>query len=792
MVSVVRGRRRGATGGATLAVAVVLLAAACGSNAGAASGGPGWRVVGNPFRLEFDSGGKTVAEEPNTTGGPGGRLGYALEDNSYHGLGHLLGVQPVSGGSEYRVSTDESSRTAYVTVRKASGGVSVSVRFEPATGVAATVESFESRPNEHFLGGGERPATLDLRGQALAIKTSNTCQNRMPAPFFASTAGYGVALRSSAIAALAFPGADPATACAGGSEPVCPLVGGTASIQLCVKAPRLAYRVFFGDPQRVVSAYTKLVGRPRVPPPSQFGLIKWRDQVGGAGDLYADVTELHKLAVPVGWILLDNPWETGLCYGSMQFDAERFPDPGGMIRKLHALGVRFMLWVSPLVRRQWCPPPPQYPAASLISGTGNAYTLDLTDPATLHTFESSLEKLVALGVDGFKGDRGDEFDLEGVKLAGGPGAAFQNTYPLLYERAAAQAVKAEGKTASFATIFRAASPGSAAVVPGFWGGDQQGTFAGLQQAIHDGLSAGLAGYAVWGSDTGGYANVDPPLTPEVFVRWAQFSAVSPVFEVGGVGKSATFWDFGRQTVDLFRQAAVLHYELFPYLDALARTAHATGLPILRPLALQYPGDANAWTHDLEVLVGPDLLAAPVTASGTQASVYLPRGSWIDLATGATVRGGGPPFARPTPLSELPLYLRTGGAIPFAARVPAIWSKAWPLDALTMPGRGGWLYAPGAGRTTADDPSFGRLTASTTGSTVDLRLTRAPRETQVLVAGKAVPSEVRIDGRALRRAASEAALRETGDGWLPIDGPFRGIVLKLAPSHGTTHVRIIFG
>lgn len=775
-----------------LAAGLVSLVAACGSGAGAVVDGPGWHVTGKPFRLEFLSGGKVVAEEPNTSGGPGGRLGYVLTDNSYHGLGRLLGTRSVPGGVEYRVSTDERPRSAYVTVRRAERGVKVSVRLSPATDVTATVESFESRPDEHFLGGGERPAALDLRGQALAIKVSNSCQNRMPAPFYASTAGYGVALRSSAIAALAFPGADPATACAGGSEPVCPLVGGTASIQLCVEAPRLAYRVFFGDPRHVVSAYTKLAGRPRVPPASQFALIKWRDEVGRADDLYADVAELRKLDVPIGWILLDNPWETGLCYGSMQFDTEKFPDPGGMIRRLHSLGVRFMLWVSPLVRKQWCPAPSQYPTSSLIDGGGNAYTLDLTDPATLHTFESSLEKLVALGADGFKGDRGDEFDLEGVKLAGGPGAAFQNTYPLVFERAVAAAVEAEGKTSTFATIFRAASPGSAALVPGFWGGDQQGTFEGLQQAIHDGLSAGLAGYAVWGSDTGGYANADPRLTPEVFVRWAQFSAVSPIFEVGGVGKSATFWDFGPQTVDLFRQAAVLHYELFPYLAALARTAHATGLPILRPLALAYPGDANAWTHDLELLVGSDLLAAPVTASGTQASVYLPHGSWIDLASGAAVRGGGAPFVRPTPLAELPLYLRAGGAIPFAARTPAIWQKPWPVDALTMPGRGGWLYAPGAGRTSAGDPRFGRLVATSSGSRIDLRLARAPRETQVLVAGAAVPSEVRIDGRAVRRAASETALRSDREGWLRVDGPFRGVVLKLAPRRGSADVRMAFG
>ena len=141
----------------------------------------------------------------------------------------------------------------------------------------------------------------------------------------------------------------------------------------------------------------------------------------------------------------------------------------------------------------------------------------------------------------------------------------------------------------FPTIFRAAAPGSAANAAGFWAGDQAGTFEGLKQAIHDGLSAGVAGYPIWGSDIGGYASADPPLTAEVFVRWAQFSAVSPIFEVGGIGRNATFWDFGARTVGLFRAAAVLHYELFPYLYGLARTAHATGLPVLRPLGARRPG-----------------------------------------------------------------------------------------------------------------------------------------------------------------------------------------------------------
>src|SRR5258708_33779219 len=99
---------------------------------------------------------------------------------------------------------------------------------------------------------------------------------------------------------------------------------------------------------------------------------------------------------------------------------QTFPDPAGMIAALHARGVQFMLWVSPLVRQQLCPPSTLYSQADLF-GNSKAQTIDLTDLGTLAIFESELRSLLALGVDGFKADRGDEIDLEPENFAGGSG-----------------------------------------------------------------------------------------------------------------------------------------------------------------------------------------------------------------------------------------------------------------------------------------------------------------------------------------------------------------------------------
>lgn len=666
--------------------------------------------------------------------------------------------------------------------------------LRPSSGVVATFEAFAAGPNEHFLGGGERPGALDLRGQALAVKVAYACQNLMPAPFYLSSAGYGVSLRTSAIAALGFPGSTSSSACPGGATPRCSLADGLSVVQLCAKLPALSYDLFVGTPGAIVSAYTATIGRPQLPPTSQFELIKWRDVVSGPSQLFEDVDKLHALRVPIGWVLLDNPWESNLCYGTMTFDAVRFPDPAGMIRRIHARGVRFMLWVSPLVREQYCPPPSQYPQSVLYGTGGNAVTIDLSDAATRSTFEASLRTLIGYGVDGFKADRADEIDLEPERLAGGSGVTLHNLYPLLYAQAIAHAIRDTGHRGNFATIVQAAAPGSAATLPGFWAGDQSGTFSGLQQAIHDGLSAGVAGYPTWGSDTGGYGAT---VSAEVFVRWAQFSAVSPIFEVGGTGENGTFWNYGTPTVDAFRDAAVLHYELYPYLYELARAAHATGVPILRSLAFEYPNDPAAWTQDLEVLVGHDLLAAPVTsaapagAHGTvHAPVYLPAGSWVDLATG-TVDLGAASFMRTTPLSELPLFLRAGAAIPFAARAPLIWQKAWPTNALELPGRGGWLYAPAPGRTHVQTAEFGSLSATTTAAgTVSLAVSHALRQTQVFLATTRVPAFVRFGGRTIARARSAAALRNAAEGWAVVRRPFPEVVLKLAPRAGVERVDLV--
>jgi alpha-D-xyloside xylohydrolase len=688
----------------TAVAALAALLAGCGSSP--AKQGLTIRVDKNPFRITILRDGKTVLAEQRDA-----RLRYELGPGVQHKLTKLISAN----GNVYEVATDEPGRTAIVAVDSVPNGFRIHMSLQPRAAKARIYDSLDTQPNAHFLGGGEQRRQVDLRGAIVPIKVSTGC-GYAPVPFFASSAGWGLLLDSPNVAALAFPGSSGGTGCQFGADPACSFPALADRVEVCATGGSLSERIFVGSFPQTLSFYQAATGPRRVPPPSELALIKWRDSVTGPRQVLEDVTRFQAAGIPLGWVLLDNPWET--CVGSLTVDRSRIPDPAGLIRQVHALGVKFMLWVSPKILCN-----PGYPAAALLGDPKNQVELDLRSRKVNAAFQSKLRKLVALGIDGVKADRGDEVDLEPID------ASYQNDYPVFYAD-----LVMDGLPKGDAAIFRAATAGSD--IPGLWAGDQDGSFDGLKEAIHAGLSASMSGFPTWGSDVGGYRS--EKLTAEVFARWAQLGAVSPIMEVGGIGANSTPWTLGPTAMSVLKDAAILHYELFPYVYGLLEK----GQSVLRPLGYAYPGDPQAWTADLEFLVGPDLFAAPVTGGGRTPSVYLPHGSWIDLYTGQLARGG-QVFTRPTPLTQFPFYVREGAVVPFNLRTADSW---WGVHEQTHAGRAGWL----------------------TTNFASLDLHAQPHDVQIFVPAPDRPRHVLLGGRAVA--------------WTWNAGTMPGVVLRL---HGPT-------
>jgi alpha-glucosidase (family GH31 glycosyl hydrolase) len=809
---------------ATTSVAALAVLAALLSGSGTTADADtqaSWRVNPSPFVISFLSHGRTVTSEAGgTTAGPGGRLSYQA-DGTYHRLTDLTGERAVPGGTAYSVATDEPGRTATVTVTRTSEGVRLAWTLTPSTGVTEVFESLTAGPAEHYLGGSSA-AYVDLRGRIRGwspgkegSEAGDYCQDQeqSASPFYLSSGGYGLYAEGSDIGRFAFPGATPVadgptcarTPSVPTGDPVpapCPVSASALPdrVQVCVFSDRLSYDVFFGSPAQVTTGYYRVTGLPSLPPRGEFGLMKWRDVSADQAQVLADVAEFRRLGIPLGTIWIDNPWEqqppgnTGrmngsACVGSLRFDPTFFPDPAQMIAAVHAAGVKFGLWVGPQVSS-----PRASQGGGSCAGLNSVWSangwlipgtnyIDFSNPAARAYYTAQLTRLFSTGVDMAKEDRGEEFRLQTAQLSGGSGASLYLEYPDLYHAAVTDALRAVDGNA-FETLVRSGVPGTAAVAHGMWGSDTFATFSGLQAELRYGISESLTGDFAWGSDTGGIdpqppATVADAPTPVLFDRWAQFSAVSPVFEVGGAGLNATPWEYPSWAVDDFRSSVILHYELFPYLYGLAVQAARTGVPILRAVGYQYPSDQAAWAAgDQEFMVGPDLLAAPVTASRAEAdgvagrptpvSVYLPAGRWVNVFTGQVVPGG-QTVVDSAGLDEFPLFLRTGTAIGFNARTPDVWSGGWGTNDLAKPGLAGWLYAPGAS---------GRVV-----------LHGAPPHAQVLVLMSHPPRSVSVDGRVLPRAADAAALRGMDSGWVFSPGAFGGVTVKVSAASSTLIVQV---
>lgn len=182
-------------------------------------------------------------------------------------------------------------------------------------------------------------------------------------------------------------------------------------------------------------------------------------------------------------------------------------------------------------------------------------------------------------------------------------------------------------------------------------------------------------YGYWSHDIGGHMFLDGApgerrnIDPELYVRWMQFGAFSPILRThsakdGGLRKEP--WRFSPETLATLRDTVSLRYQLAPYLYTASRQAYDTGVSILRPLYYAWPDQPKAYEARSQYMFGDDMLIAPVTKAGTdgvaQMDIWLPPGRWYDANRSETISGGRS-ITRDYLLNEIPVFVRAGAAIP---------------------------------------------------------------------------------------------------------------------------------
>ncbi|MBI1881360.1 MAG: alpha-glucosidase, partial [Chloroflexi bacterium] len=306
--------------------------------------------------------------------------------------------------------------------------------------------------------------------------------------------------------------------------------------------------------------------------------------------------------------------------------------------------------------------------------------LDFTNPRASAWWQERVRlALTEVGFDGAMLDFGEDAPVHACYANGQPGELMHNHYPVLYHQAAYEAGQAT-KPGDFVFFARAGYSRSQPYTTGRFTGDQVrswDTQRGLPSVIPAILSGSLSGWPYWGPDIAGFfgyprrveavspeeAATQLKAEKELWIRWVQLGALSPTMRdmYGWQRNPVGLWADG-ETLAVFQAYARLHTALKPYLYRYAQIAHERGVPIVRPLFLNYPDEAVTYTLEDQYLLGDDLLVAPVLEPGrTQCRLYLPAERWRDYWTGQVYQGPGW-VTVPVPLHHIPLFIREGATL----------------------------------------------------------------------------------------------------------------------------------
>ena len=475
------------------------------------------------------------------------------------------------------------------------------------------------------------------------------------------------------------------------------------------------------DPATLVAEYVRLTGQQPLPPAWTLGFLQSRFGYESFDHVHTTLERFETEQLPVHGVIFDVQWLED--HVNLRWNPVHFPDPAANLRRIAERGVRSIVITEPGTKAG---------ASNHQSGVDrDAYATDVDggefdskqwyaqrgidgyreiEPSTgalLNVFREDAADwwydqhvpLLEQGVDAWWLDLNEPEDVTAdVQFRGTDwpaprdvldGAQARNLFAIAQQRLFARRDRAQTTRRPF-VLTRSGSAGSQRYGAAPWTGDVGSTWTDLRVQPRLTLLAGMCGIPLHGSDIGGF-NGDPG--SELFVRWMQLGAVSPIFRAHGCMQDREPWSQGRAALEAIRPSLLLRAQLLPTIASWTWQALRTGQPLARPMLLgplgtepgsdaahAYAADTRFANVDDQYFFG-ELLVAPVLEQGaTSRTVVLPDGEWIDLWTGGEQVGGGE-IDVPVDLDTLPLFLPRSSLLvvdptPLAGR-----GQAWPPSEL---------------------------------------------------------------------------------------------------------------
>lgn len=550
--------------------------------------------------------------------------------------------------------------------------------------------SFAAHEGEHFYGLGQhRHGMLDQKGAVIGLVQRNA---EVSIPFLVSSRGYGFLWNNAAEGRVEL-----------GRERTRWVAEATRQLDYLVIGPARSDRdagVARGSGESIYASimrrYAELTGYAPDMPEWASGFWQSKLRYETQQELLEVAREYKRRRLPLSVIVVD--FFHWVRMGDWDFERDRWPDPEAMIRELHQMDVRVMVSVWPTLN-------PNSENCRIMEDRGLLVEADSgnnllmrfidthdTEPVHLAWYDATnpharsfiwqqcRQNYRDIGVDLFWLDACEgptsTSEHRPVRLHAGTGLEVNNSYPLQHARAFYDGMRAE-HDGPVLNLCRSAWAGSQRYGAAVWSGDIHSDWDTFRTQIAAGLNMAMSGIPWWTTDIGGFeqGNVEDPDFRELVVRWFEFAVFCPLFRLHGNrqprpashrfgGAPNEVWSFGQQAYEVIRGLLFLRERLRPYVHEQMRVAAETGIPPLRPIFFDHPGDENTYGLTDQFLFGPDIIVAPVTHAGARSrSVYVPaNGRWMNGWTDESL----PPGASvevDAPLGRPPVLLAEGERIP---------------------------------------------------------------------------------------------------------------------------------
>ncbi|SUY41582.1 glycoside hydrolase family 31 protein [Clostridium perfringens] len=437
--------------------------------------------------------------------------------------------------------------------------------------------------------------------------------------------------------------------------------------------------------KEVVKNYTALTGRMEMPPLWSLGYQQCRFSYFSQEEVRELVKTFEEKDIPLDVVYLDIDYMDG--FRVMTFKTPNFDDAAGLIGDLKEKGIRTITIIDPGVKvdeeydvfkrgKEGNHFTKKLDGEMFIGAVwpGDSAFPDFSNKDCREWWKSELKKFISEhGMDGIWNDMNEpcvfnndhKTMLETCLHNSDNGVIehkeFHNRYGFEMSRCSKEAQEELHPNERGFSMTRATYAGGQRY-SSVWTGDNMSLWSQMRMSISMNANLGISGFSFVGNDVSGFG-LDS--SEELFIRWMEMGPFIPIFRNHSnmYTRRQEPWAFGPRAEKIAKKSIELRYELLPYIYDLYYISHKEGLPIFRPMIMEYEKDMNLLNMREQFMLGENMIVAPVLYEGERSkTVYLPKGIWFNYFTMEKLQGG-KWYKLPCELDEILVFVKEGAIIP---------------------------------------------------------------------------------------------------------------------------------